>query len=108
MYQVSLANTPENRQAIEELGIKFNGVHIASAKYVTVQIYLKAACFRNSECKDSPVITIEHLAPILLLNDVMLTLHYMVGNGLLDRKQMAEMAIMRSHRIETNGHNCIN
>ena len=99
MYQVSLANTPENIQAIEELGINFNGMYIKTAKYVAVQIYPRDAHFRNIKSKDSPVITIEHLAPLLLLNDVKLTLHYMLGNGLLDRKQMDDMVILTEHRI---------
>lgn len=99
MYQVSLANTPENIQAIEELGINFNGMYIKTAKYVAVQIYPRVAHFRDIKCKDSPIITIEHLAPILLLNDVKLSLHYMLGNGLLDRKQMDNMVILTKHRI---------
>ena len=99
MYQVSLANTPENIQASEELGINFNGTYIKTAKYVAVQIYHRVAHFRDIKCKDSPIITIEHLAPILLLNDVKLSLHYMLGNGLLDRKQMDNMVILTEHRI---------
>lgn len=99
MYQVSLANTPENIQAIEELGIAFLGMYIESAEYITIQIYPRVAYFRKYACKDSPLITIEHLAPLMLINDVKLSLHYMLGNGLLDRKQIDNMVILADHRI---------
>lgn len=72
MYALALINTPENVNALRALGLN-GSVTPSRTKFAIVQLNLN--CFIASAWLDKgiPLVTIEHIATILLLLDSTLT-----------------------------------
>lgn len=80
MYALALVNTPENVNALRALGLGGN-VTPTRTKFIIVQLNLN--CFISSVWHDKgvPLINIEHVAPILLLDSTLARIEYLYAEG---------------------------
>lgn len=86
MYALALINTPENVNALRALGLN-GSVTPSRTKFAIVQLNLN--CFIASAWHDKgiPLINIEHVAPILLLDSTLARIEYLYAEGCIEESK---------------------
>lgn len=87
MYELTVDNTYDNIEELRSLGIKTSGFNRGSP-WISIHINLNwfgsVALFKQEQ---APLTPIEHVAPVLLIDNTHLRIDYLLGAGVITQQE---------------------